>query len=263
MAEAAPSKSTSASAGPSSLGDRPSPFVELALVLPVFLIYHLGVVFLDIQNATDFLTFGMLTLADGSKLRYLGLTACIGIALALIFLALGRGQAFQRKKFIQIALEGVAYAVIMRLISGLAITKLFAVAGKVGDTGPVEGLVLSCGAGFYEEIAFRVVLFGLGAKLLLWFFSHEQLSLTTVAGGGANKRKLSGRGMAAAAVWAVVSAAIFSGIHYVGALGDPFELKSFLFRFLLGLCLTTVYLLRGFAAAVWTHAVYDIWVLVF
>ena len=57
-------------------------------------------------------------------------------------------------------------------------------------------------------------------------------------------------------------AAIFSGVHYVGALGDTFELKSFVFRFVLGFLLTIIYSLRGFAAAVWAHAFYDIWVLV-
>ena len=63
-------------------------------------------------------------------------------------------------------------------------------------------------------------------------------------------------------VWALVCAAIFSGVHYVGALGDPFEVKSFVFRFVLGFLLTIIYSLRGFAVAVWAHAFYDIWVLV-
>jgi len=34
-------------------------------------------------------------------------------------------------------------------------------------------------------------------------------------------------------------------------------------RAVLGLALTLVYSMRGFAAAVWTHALYDVWVLVF
>ncbi len=58
------------------------------------------------------------------------------------------------------------------------------------------------------------------------------------------------------------SAAVFSGVHYVGALGESFELRSFAARAVLGLALTLVYATRGFAAAVWTHALYDVWVLV-
>lgn len=63
--------------------------------------------------------------------------------------------------------------------------------------------------------------------------------------------------------WAVVCAIVFSGVHYVGSMGDSFALPSFLFRAVLGLALTLIFVTRGFAAAVWTHAVYDIWVLVF
>jgi hypothetical protein len=51
-------------------------------------------------------------------------------------------------------------------------------------------------------------------------------------------------------------------MHYVGALGDTFDMRSFVARGLLGLALTAVYSARGFAAAVWTHALYDISVLV-
>ena len=52
-------------------------------------------------------------------------------------------------------------------------------------------------------------------------------------------------------------------MHYVGALGDAFDGRSFVARAVLGLALTLVYSMRGFAAAVWTHALYDVWVLVF
>ena len=73
---------------------------------------------------------------------------------------------------------------------------------------------------------------------------------------------LTWRGVLVAFLWALVSAAVFSGIHYVGALGDSFALQSFVFRVVLGLALTLIFVLRGFAAAVWTHALYDVWVLV-
>ena len=38
----------------------------------------------------------------------------------------------------------------------------------IADRGRFVGFVMSLGAGFYEELTFRVVLFGLGAKLLVW-----------------------------------------------------------------------------------------------
>ena len=56
---------------------------------------------------------------------------------------------------------------------------------------------------------------------------------------------------------------IFSAVHYIGPMSDSFQLPSFLFRLVLGLVLTLIFATRGFAAAVWTHALYDVWVLVF
>jgi hypothetical protein len=45
-------------------------------------------------------------------------------------------------------------------------------------------------------------------------------------------------------------------------MADGFQLISFTFRAVLGLLLTLIFATRGFAAAVWTHAIYDVWVLV-
>jgi hypothetical protein len=56
---------------------------------------------------------------------------------------------------------------------------------------------------------------------------------------------------------------VFSGWHYFGQFGEPFELRSFVFRWVCGLVFTLIYVFRGFAPVVWTHALYDIWVLAF
>ena len=62
---------------------------------------------------------------------------------------------------------------------------------------------------------------------------------------------------------AVVASALFSGWHYFGEFGEVFELRSFVFRFVCGLVFTVIYAFRGFAPVVWTHALYDVWVMVF
>jgi hypothetical protein len=62
--------------------------------------------------------------------------------------------------------------------------------------------------------------------------------------------------------WAVIAAAVFSGWHHFGEFGEPFELRAFVFRWVCGLVFTVIYVFRGFAPVVWTHALYDIWVLV-
>jgi hypothetical protein len=63
--------------------------------------------------------------------------------------------------------------------------------------------------------------------------------------------------------WAFVAAGMFSAMHYIGPMSDDFDLKSFVFRWVLGMTLTVIYVFRGFAAAVWAHSFYDVWVMVF
>jgi hypothetical protein len=112
---------------------------------------------------------------------------------------------------------------------------------------PVEGmswptrLMVSLGAGLYEELLFRVVLVSALAAL-----GRRALGMSILAAG---------------IMAAVVGALVFSGFHYVGAYGDPFTLQSFVFRALAGLFFSALYLLRGFGIAAWTHALYDVMIL--
>jgi hypothetical protein len=239
---------------PEGLAAKPGALSELALTLPVFLVYQLGVVFLDTRNATDLVTGRLLEISGGDRLTYLGLTGSIGVLMSAAFAVLGRGQTLRMGKVVQIAVEGAAYAVAMSTATAWVVGKVFAGTMHVAQ-GPVPGLIMSLGAGFYEELAFRAVLFGLGAKLLVWLFAHERVALVGAA------PRLGFKAVAVMGAWAVVCAGIFSAMHYVGPLGDAFAVRSFVARAVLGLMLTLVYSLRGFAAAVWTHALYDVWVL--
>ena len=102
--------------------------------------------------------------------------------------------------------------------------------------------MLSLGAGLYEELLFRVLL------------------VTLLAGAGVH---LLGFRRAVAGAWAaVLGALIFSAVHYLGPFGDRLELYSFTFRFLGGLFFSALYLLRGFGITAWTHALYDVFLLV-
>jgi hypothetical protein len=224
---------------------------DLALTLPLFVAYHLGVVFLPVQNAADIVTRELVTLAENNLMAYGGLTLAIGIVFVAVLSVLGRHQELRWQRFFWIASEGILYAVAMRLVAGYVVGKLKLAGAGVPAVvseppGVFGGLVLSIGAGFYEEIAFRVLLFGLGAQVLRLFAEPipvVQARLLTLG-------------------WAVVAAGLFSGWHYLGALGDPFELKSFVFRWVCGLVFTVIYAFRGFAPVVWTHVIYDVWVLV-
>jgi hypothetical protein len=217
--------------------------VDLALTLPVFLAYHLGVVFLSIRNASDVVTGVLMQAAEGSTALYLLLTLAIGVVFAGVLGWIGRGQAFRTSKFVQIAAEGVVYAFLMRLIGAYVVGNMFA--GKVKVAG-FAGFIMSLGAGFYEELTYRLILFALGSYVLRTvLFAKGTL-----------------RGAIMTWAWAIVCAAVFSAAHYVGPMGDHFDVRTFAFRMVLGMLLTVIFVFRGFAAAVWAHAFYDVWVLV-
>ncbi|HEV8246795.1 MAG TPA: hypothetical protein VGP93_13550, partial [Polyangiaceae bacterium] len=56
------------------------PWADLALTLPIFLAYHLMVVFLDVRNAADLVTRELVELSNNSLPAYGGLTLALGAA---------------------------------------------------------------------------------------------------------------------------------------------------------------------------------------
>lgn len=223
------------------------PWADLALTFPILVVYHLAVYFMPVRNAADLVTRELVVLSKDSSLGYLGLTLSIAGVFATVLMVMGRGQALRADRFFFVALEGVIYAAAMRVIASYVVGRMFlAPADANVAMDRFTGFVMSTGAGFYEELVFRVLLFGLGARLVLLLFPVDIASRFMVRIG-----------------WAIVAAAAFSAWHYVGELGDDFEMRSFVFRWVCGLVFTVIYQFRGFAPVVWTHALYDIWVLVF
>ena len=102
-------------------------------------------------------------------------------------------------------------------------------------------LMLSLGAGLYEELLFRVLLVG----SLAW----------------AGKRLLGLRPLVAGIWAALIGALVFSAFHYVGPYGDTLTAYSFVFRAIAGLAFSALFLLRGFGITAWTHALYDAFLL--
>jgi len=237
-AEAAPQDPS-----PRPLGRRSDPWTDLALTLPIFVVYHLGVIFLPVRNAADPVTSELRALAKHSLPTYAAITLAIGAAFVAVLFTMGRRQALEPKRFLWVGVEGALYAVIMRLAGAYVVGSLRLGSGAAGEESVFSSVVMALGAGFYEEIAFRVGIFGVGALVL---------------------RKLFGkgvRGIVLVAIWGVAEAVAFSAWHYTGALGDSPDAGSFVFRAVCGLVLTAIFAFRGFAPAVWTHAIYDVWVM--
>jgi len=115
-------------------------------------------------------------------------------------------------------------------------------AGALDNLGWPTALMVSLGAGLYEELLFRVIL----VSALLW---------------GATQ--IFGWGPVASALFATVAGAlVFSAFHYVGPFADQLQLGSFTFRAIAGLAFSALYVVRGFGITAWTHALYDVMLLV-
>jgi membrane protease YdiL (CAAX protease family) len=101
----------------------------------------------------------------------------------------------------------------------------------------VGQVITYVGAGIYEEVLFRLVLFSTLDRLLSLMRTPWPL---------------------APALAALGSAACFAAAHHIGPFGEPYDGSVFLFRMLAGLYFALLFRLRGFGVAVGAHACYDV-----
>jgi len=225
------------------------PINSLLMVMPLFIIYQVGILFTDgWKNGADFITGRLIGWMNGNPLLYTGFNltvlAVVGIAWMM---RREKGGIHPRTTFLVIG-ESTLYAAFMggvaaRLLMKMGLTPTLAVGVPLGGGEPgglLDAIVLSIGAGTYEELLFRLILLS-GA----------------VAAGVALFGKLPGT---IAAI--VFTSLLFSAAHYVPLGMEPWQIWSFSFRFVLGVFLATLFMTRGFAVAVYTHAIYDLFILV-
>jgi hypothetical protein len=225
---------------------------SLVFALPLLLTYELleavapvrlqgGVV----RNGADVLLTGLFTAVFGLRGPMVFMAFVIGGALVLIWRDRRSGPV-RPGLFALMLAESAALALVFGLVVGIATVQLLGplrslAAGADPTTGSaLTRLTLSLGAGLYEELLFRVVLVALVSNgLRLLGFARITSGVVAVLAG----------------------AVIFSAFHYVGPLGDPLRLESFVFRALAGVAFSALYLTRGFGITAWTHALYDVAVL--
>ncbi|MDQ2932059.1 MAG: CPBP family intramembrane metalloprotease [Gemmatimonadota bacterium] len=156
------------------------------------------------------------------------------------------GEPLRASFFMWMLGESVALALVFGVVVGLITARLLGTLHMLA-LAPMEQLdaptklMVSLGAGLYEELLFRVILVsGLAT------FGRVVCRMTPrIAGTFA----------------VVLGAVIFSAFHYVGAYGDVFTVQSFTFRLIAGLFFSALYLLRGFGIVAWTHALYDVFLI--
>lgn len=211
------------------------------LVFPLFLVYQVGILGGRGQNGVDLLTRQLVAVAERDVSNYLAVLAIALIAYAAVLVVLSRRGRFHPRVFAPMLLESSLYALAMGSIIVFVMHRfLGALPGlSIATPGVGDAIVISAGAGFHEELVFRVLLMG----GLAW-------ALTGLTG---ERRAW----MAAL----VVSSLVFSLAHHVGPAGEAFSFAAFTYRTLAGAFFAIVYRVRGFAVAAWTHALYDLYVL--
>jgi membrane protease YdiL (CAAX protease family) len=221
---------------------------SLVLVFPLFIIYQAGVLFtLPMLNGADFVTVLLLQTLGLSTAQYL---ACLAGAVAVFVVTaavLRKKQRFDSRVVIPVLLESMIYALSMGSLIVLVMTKVLGIppdllmSGSLQAQGIVGRVVMSLGAGVYEEVVFRLLLLG---GLVAAFSKFTNL----------------GRAMTVLAAF-ILSSLAFSAMHHLPPHGDPLGLGVFTFRFLAGIFFALLFWFRGLAVAVYTHAFYDIYVL--
>ncbi|MBI4816274.1 MAG: CPBP family intramembrane metalloprotease [Deltaproteobacteria bacterium] len=229
------------------LAKRPDPLNALVLALPLLAAYELGCLFIDLKNGVDLLSLALVAVREQSRVLYLSVHLAPVVALVVVIVRLRIQKRLRPGLIIPTLVESTVYAVACATLAGWVVTRLSLAAASRGANGAVQlgffaGIVMSLGAGFWEELVFRGGLF----NGLTW---------------------LGGKVFGPKSVWALglsglLSSLIFSGIHYVGPMGDEFLLVSFVYRFVLGVLFATIFRYRGFAVAAYTHALFDVLVTV-
>jgi len=215
---------------------------SFVLVAPLWAGYQVGILTTDgWRNGVDFITPRLYALSGSNTGVYFAINLAILVAMLA---AAGLMSAGRKPTFVTwglVVLESTLYACVM----GFAISELLLAMGLEPpglSMSTLDSFVLSLGAGAYEELVFRLGLLG----GMIWL-----------------GKRLGFSGLRLYLVAFLLSSAIFSGFHYVPVGDDPWQVWSFTFRFFAGMVFAALYLGRGFAVAVYTHAIYDVIVLVF
>lgn len=230
-----------------------TPRYSLLFALPLFIGYEVLQLAVsggpggDIRNGADVILQSLFAELMGRRGPMVFEIALIVLGLALVAHDMRRhGRHLSRMVFFGMSLETLALAILCGVLVGGITSHLFGAMGlsigQIERTPLPVRLMLSLGAGLYEELLFRVIIVGVlawgGHRLLGW------------------SARLSG------IVAVTVGALAFSAVHYVGTYADQLTLYSFVYRTLAGVFFSALYLLRGFGITAWTHALYDVFVLV-
>ena len=236
-----------------------APRYSLSFAFPLLVAYEVLALTLSrsevsgVRNGADVLLKSLFVMLSGRDGLAVFGVLLVGAGAAVIWKDYRRSGQIRPPYFAWMAAESVVYALTFGIVAstltvlllpGLSVVSNISAlgVGLVAEWNLPTQLMISLGAGIYEELLFRVIL----VSGLAW--------LATVGFGWGGTR---------ANVFAVCLGALtFSAFHYIGPYGERLELGSFTFRTVAGLLFSGLYVLRGFGITAWTHALYDVFMAV-
>lgn len=219
---------------------------SLVLVLPLLLVYQAGVLATRgaTLNGADFMTVVVLRRWDWDGLLvFNGALILLGVAGVL---HLRRRGGFDPGIVGWVAVESTFYALLLGFVITSALRQLgiapphaaILAAGPPVEASLLARVCMALGAGVNEELVFRLGLYSSIAALLQRPLGKERAVLAGV----------------------LLSSVLFSLAHYLGP--EQFQVYTFVYRALAGALFCGVFWARGLAVAVYTHAIYDVIVMV-
>lgn len=226
---------------------------SLLFALPLLIAYEVLAAILGhgeaqaIRNGADVLlkTAFMAVLGEHGPLVFGVLL--IGVALWLVIRDMrAHGSRLSPRIFAGMMAESIVLALAFGIVVSTITSQVLApfaalVQTPMQELGLMTQLMVSLGAGLYEELLFRVLLVGAIAALGVRALGWRPLTAGIVAVG--------------------VGALVFSAFHYIGPFGDRLEAGSFTFRLIAGIFFSALFVTRGFGITAWTHALYDVFLL--
>lgn len=210
--------------------------------IPLLLIYDILLTFTSppqwqIRNAADVWLRQLMEAFEISSSH--ATFAMLAFLFATILFSYSSRSQIRWPYFAYILGESLVYSFLLGFIIQAVMHPLFS-ANPMVESSFFQRVALSLGAGLFEEFFFRVLLWNGLWYTLKFFTNHQGVSAFFSIG---------------------IASFLFSASHYIGPLGEVFQWYSFIFRFVAGLLFTLLYFLRGFAVTAYTHALYDVWLL--
>jgi hypothetical protein len=215
---------------------------SLLLIFPLWIAYELGLLITPANNGVDFASQLIFEAAQRNPQHYLYLHLGLGFVYLALLTSLWRRGALALEQVTPMMLESLIYALTLGSLIIFVMDRLMGVQLLAMGTSEFgNALVVSLGAGVHEELVFRLLLMGGGGMVLARILPTRALAILLAA---------------------LVSSVLFALAHHHGANGEVFELSAFLYRAIAGMVFAAIFYYRSLAHAVYSHFLYDFYVLV-